>query len=57
MREGCKSGCFHIVWGNLMLSLTEDEFLEFTDLVHRLYHQLQKEALTASERLQSSLLM
>lgn len=56
----CKSGCFHIVWGSMMLSLTQDQFLVLTDVVNQMYRQLQEEskAIDIAEHLHSdSLLM
>lgn len=39
----CKSGCFHIVWGSVMLSLTQEQFLAFADVINQMYIQLQSE--------------
>ncbi|MEW6734765.1 MAG: hypothetical protein AB1489_25795 [Acidobacteriota bacterium] len=39
----CKSGCFHIVWGNTMLSFTFEQFVTFADSVNGMYRQLQQE--------------
>ncbi len=39
----CKCGCFHIVWGSVVLSLTQDQFLVFADVINQMYSQLQAE--------------
>lgn len=44
----CKAGCFHVEYGNLLITCSEDEFFQLSDVViqlrnNLLIEQLQKE--------------
>jgi hypothetical protein len=39
----CPSGCMHLVWGNLTLHLSEDEFLILASLVDSTMRSLRTE--------------
>jgi hypothetical protein len=36
----CQSGCIHLVCGNTMLVLTQEQFLSFADSVNAMHHQI-----------------
>ncbi|MCS6886455.1 MAG: hypothetical protein RMM17_06435 [Acidobacteriota bacterium] len=39
----CRSGCFHIVVGSVMLSLTREQFLLLAEVVAQMYERLHEE--------------
>lgn len=39
----CKSGCVHIVWANVMLTFSPEQFLTFSDVVNSMLRQMLDE--------------
>ncbi len=50
----CQNGCIHLVCGNLMLALSEEQFLALFDSASEVYDQLQTEAAVASPHIHST---
>lgn len=50
----CQNGCIHLVCGNVMLALSEEQFLALFDSVSEIYDQLQTEAGVAPPHIHST---